>query len=116
MKRVLTVVAAGCAMTMVMAAGTLAGGRPPAGTAAASYANMSNDEIRTSILDACVVTQWQAAKAQTDNYADRCGCYARRVTAGMAPDEFDAFRRTGYFSDATRPKAEAALAACNVKR
>lgn len=77
---------------------------------------MSEDEIRTAILDACVVTQWQRATSQRDNYADRCGCYARRVTSGMTPDEFNAFRRTGYFSDVTRPKAEAALAACNVKR
>ncbi|MBS7695734.1 MULTISPECIES: hypothetical protein [unclassified Chelatococcus] len=116
MIRVLTVAVVGCAMSLAVACSAHAGGRPPSGTAGASYATMSEDEIRTSILDACVVTQWQTATSQRDNYADRCGCYARRVTAGMSPDEFNAFRRTGYFSDVTRPKAEAALAACNVKR
>ncbi|MBX3537806.1 MAG: hypothetical protein KF735_09220 [Chelatococcus sp.] len=115
MIRVLTIAVVCSAMSLAAVVSATAGGRPPAGTAA-SYANMSDDEIRTSILDACVVTQWQTATSQRDNYADRCGCYARRVTTGMSPDEFNAFRRTGYFSDVTRPKAEAALAACNVRR
>ncbi|PXW58143.1 hypothetical protein C7450_106319 [Chelatococcus asaccharovorans] len=116
MIRVLTVAVVGCALSVAVALSAHAGGRPPAGTASASYATMSEDEIRTSILDACVVTQWQSATSQRDNYADRCGCYARRVTSGMTPDEFNAFRRTGYFNDTARPKAEAALAACKVKR
>jgi hypothetical protein len=116
MIRVLTAAALGCAMTIMVASGAQAGGRPPAGTAGPNYANMTNDQVRTAILDACVVGQWQKATSSRDDYANRCGCYARRVTAQMAPQEFDAFRATGYFSDVTRPKAQAALAACRVTR
>jgi hypothetical protein len=116
MIRVLSAAALACAMTIAIATDGQAGGRPPAGTAGQSYANLTNEQVRTTILDACVVGQWQKATSNRDEYANRCGCYARRVTAQMAPQEFDAFRATGYFADVTRPKAEAALAACRVTR
>ncbi len=86
----------------------------PAGVERVDLSNASADEIRTHILDACVVRQWGTASSPTDSYADKCGCYARRVTQALSDDELAAFRRSAVFSATARPKAEAAKAACNL--
>ncbi|MDJ1157159.1 hypothetical protein QNA08_02760 [Chelatococcus sp. SYSU_G07232] len=106
---------------MAASAAAFAGAAPPPASAAPAglpkdYSSLSNEQIRTQILDACVVRQWGETESKTDNYAQRCGCYATRVAKAMTPDEFDAFRSTGYFSDSARAKAEDALLACKVSR
>lgn len=86
----------------------------PAGAGRADLSNASVDTIRTHILDACVVQQWGVTTSSKDAYAERCGCYARRVTQALGDDELAAFRRTAVFSDSARPKAQAAKEACKL--
>ncbi|MBB3809893.1 hypothetical protein [Pseudochelatococcus contaminans] len=88
--------------------------RQPAGAGTVDLSSASLDTIRLHILDACVVQQWGVSSSSKDSYADRCGCYARRITQAMGEDELAAFRRSGVFSNTARPKAEAARAACKL--
>lgn len=86
----------------------------PAGAERVDLSNASTDEIRTHILDACVVQQWSVASSPKDSYADKCGCYARRVMQALSDDELAAFRRSAVFSNTARPKAQDAKSACNL--
>ncbi|MGV6871113.1 hypothetical protein ACUSIJ_00245 [Pseudochelatococcus sp. B33] len=86
----------------------------PGGANRVDLSNASADEIRTHILDACVIRQWGTSTSSKDSYAERCGCYARRVTQTLSDDELAAFRRSAVFSDTARPKAQAAQAACKL--
>lgn len=86
----------------------------PAGAERVDLSNASTDEIRTHILDACVVQQWGVASSPTDSYAEKCGCYARRVTQALSDEELTAFRRSAVFSNTARPKAQDAKSACKL--
>lgn len=76
--------------------------------------NATPDQLRTHVLDTCVIQQWNVTTSQTDEYASRCGCYASRIVKAMTPDELSSFRTSGVFNETTRPKAQEARAACKL--
>lgn len=86
----------------------------PAGAGKVDLRDASLDAIRLHILDTCVVQQWGASTSATDSYAERCNCYARRITQAFSEDELAAFRRTAVYSATARPKALAARAECKL--
>lgn len=80
-----------------------------------NLSNASMDELRTHILDSCVLREWGRAAESRSSYAERCNCYARRITAVMTGEELDALRQSGIYNDSAREKAEAAQLKCNLQ-
>ncbi|MFT0891407.1 hypothetical protein [Pseudochelatococcus sp. G4_1912] len=74
----------------------------------------SADQIRTHILDSCVLREWGRATETKSSYSERCSCYARRITADMTGEELDAFRQSGVYNASARPKAEEAQLKCSL--
>lgn len=81
----------------------------------ADLSGASVEEIRTHILDTCVIQQWGTSTSPSKGYAEQCGCYARNVTRALGEEELAAFRRSGVFNDSARTKAQAAQAACKLR-
>lgn len=79
-----------------------------------NLANASMDELRTHILDSCVLREWGRTAEPKSSYAERCSCYARRITADMNGEELDALRQSGVYNASARSKAEAAQVRCNL--
>lgn len=95
-----------------------AGATPPQSAPVAGAVDLrdaSPETVRTHILDSCVIREWGTSRDNTDSYAERCACFARKITQALTADEFDAFRRAGVFNATARPKAEAAQAECKLK-
>jgi len=70
--------------------------------------------LRGKIASACVITQRGRSSRSTGELQKGCGCYAGSTWKAMTPPEVTFYRENGYFSDATRPKAEAALKSCGL--
>jgi hypothetical protein len=79
------------------------------------FSGLSPEQIRTRILDACVVRIASENPAQDDSFATRCACYAGRIVTAMTEPERDHLRRTGAFIASAQTKAETALSACKVR-
>jgi hypothetical protein len=90
-------------------------GAGPAAVTSEDLSRLTGDQVRTRVLDACVVIQADLAETNQEPYAERCGCYASRVVKDMSADEFAAFRATGVFNDSARAKALRAIDLCKVK-
>lgn len=88
---------------------------PEQARASVDLREASLDKIRTHILDSCVLREWGASTETKRAYAERCNCYARRVTLELTSDEVDEFRQSGFYNASARPKAEAAQIKCDIK-
>jgi hypothetical protein len=79
------------------------------------FVNLTPEQIRTRLLDVCVVRQAENAKGPDDGFAVRCGCYAGRVVKAMSDAELDHLRSTGSFNPSAQAKAQNSIQACKVR-
>jgi hypothetical protein len=79
------------------------------------FMDLTSEQIRTRLLDVCVVRQAENSKGPDDGFAVRCGCYAGRVVKALSPMELDHLRSTGSFNPSAQAKAQSSIQACKVR-
>jgi len=75
----------------------------------------SMGQLKATVVSACVKTQRAKASLSTGELQTKCGCYANGAFKAMSKDDVSFYRSNGYFSDASRPAAQAALSACGLQ-
>jgi hypothetical protein len=87
---------------------------PPGQPTTSAFEGLPSAEIRTLILDFCVIAA--SNEADTDGEKARivnaCQCYTNRVMRLMNEDDLEYLRRTGVFPDTMREEAFKAKERC----
>lgn len=106
-------------LATVASSGAHAGARPPeagarSGGVAVDTRNMTDDQLRRRMLDACVLLMTQKGEPLKSAAVTRCTCYSGQTMKTMSSGEIDELRATGGFSPSAKPKAQNALQTCKV--
>lgn len=74
----------------------------------------SKDQIRTRLLDACVM-QLSSDPKYKDTLSNKCHCYASATIKVLNESEMDSFRKSQNLNSSGKDKAIAAQEKCGIK-